>query len=120
MPLFTNHATMSIKHSPRPLPRGGPLTRGGGTPAHFLPPTYDLQTALPVPLLAPSHQNHLPYIALHAFLADWLHPALALCFDGLEIVYPLHILNAKTLLGSVPSSALNPLPVWQHRLPLPP
>ncbi|KAJ7740412.1 hypothetical protein B0H14DRAFT_3515594 [Mycena olivaceomarginata] len=79
------------------------------------PPTYNLQTALPTPLLAPN----LPYIALYAFFADWLHPALAPCFEGLEIVYPLRTLNAKTLLGSAPDSAPNPLPVWQCRLPLP-
>ncbi|KAJ7825292.1 hypothetical protein B0H14DRAFT_2596667 [Mycena olivaceomarginata] len=73
----------------------------------------------------------LPYIALHAFLANWLHPALAPCFDGLEIMwayifwlqlwrYPLRILNTKTLLGSAPDSAPpSTTPVASHPAPPP-
>ncbi|KAJ7363046.1 hypothetical protein DFH08DRAFT_1073870, partial [Mycena albidolilacea] len=131
--------------SPHPLPRGGPLTWGGGTPAHSTPwSSCPPKTSRPrsprrcshlvTRILTRDHRRHLdnrhyarefhpdlPCITLHAFLTDWLHPALAPCFDGLEIVwayifwlqlwrYPLCILNAKTLLRSAPDSAPNPLP----------
>ncbi|KAJ7343206.1 hypothetical protein DFH08DRAFT_1081442, partial [Mycena albidolilacea] len=89
------------QRSPCPPLRGGPLTRGGGTPTHSAPwssrppttcrprsprrcsrlvtriVTRDHRRRLDNRRCAREFRPDLPYIALHAFLADWLHPALA-------------------------------------------
>ncbi|KAJ7740416.1 hypothetical protein B0H14DRAFT_2638085 [Mycena olivaceomarginata] len=96
MPLFTNHATMSINAR------------------HVRCPSRPINTG--VAALQLTLHPDLPYIALYAFFADWLHPALAPCFEGLEIVYPLRTLKrqdtpgkrAPTQLQSPPRMAVPP------------